>query len=195
MQCNLVTIARTGGAGGEELGAAVAKALGFRYVDSEIIDLAATKAGVSATVVAQAEGRKSLLTRMLENLALSNFAAPDAPIAVMEAMPDYERVVVDVIREVASQGKVVIVAHGASIPLAGMPGIFRVLVTASTTTRAARMPGGQKAVSDSDKSRADFLRRFYHLDHELPTHYDLVVNTDVLGTAQATAAVLGAIGG
>ncbi len=194
MQCNLVTISRTAGAGGDDLGASLASALGFQYVDKEIIDMAAQREGVSAAVVAHAEERKSLLERILENLARSGFASPEAPAVAMEAIPDYEHVVVDVIREVAARGKVVIVAHGASIPLAGTQGLFRVMVTASPNTRAARMPGGQKAVSDSDKSRADFLQRFYHVDHELPTHYDLVVNTDVLSNAQATAAVLGAIG-
>ena len=194
MHCNIVTIARTAGAGGEDLGAAVSKALGFRYVDGEIIDRAAEKAGVSAATISHAEGRKGLLERILENLALSNLAAPDAPMPVMEGIPGYEQVVVEVIKEVAAEGKVVIVAHGAGVPLAGAAGLFRVLVTASVATRAARLPGGAKAVSDSDKARAEFLQRFYHVDHEHPTHYDVVVNTDVLTTAQATAAVLGAIG-
>ena len=194
MHCNIVTIARTAGAGGEELGASVAKALGFRYVDSEIIARAAEKAGVSVATISHAEARKSLLERILENLALSNLAAPDAPMPAMDAIAGYEQVVVEVIKEVASEGKVVVVAHGAGVPLAGTPGLFRVLVTASVATRAPRLPGGAKAVSDSDKARAEFLQRFYHVDHEHPTHYDLVVNTDVLSPAQATAAVLGALG-
>ena len=35
-------------------------------------------------------------------------------------------------------------------------------------------------MKDSDAGRRDYLRRFYDVDEELPTHYDLVVNTDVL---------------
>jgi cytidylate kinase len=194
MNCNIVTIARTAGAGGEDLGAALAKALDFRYVDIEIIDRAAEKAGVSAATIAQAESRKGLLARILENLALSNLAAPDAPMVAMDTIAGYEQVVIDVIKEVAAEGRVAIVAHGASVPLAGTTGLFRVLVTASAATRASRLPGGQKAVSDSDKARAEFLQRFYHVDHEQPTHYDLVINTDVLSTGQASAAVLAAIG-
>ena len=37
-----------------------------------------------------------------------------------------------------------------------------------------------RAVKDSDAGRRDYLKRFYEIDEELPTHYDLVVNTDVL---------------
>ena len=39
-------------------------------------------------------------------------------------------------------------------------------------------------------SGADYFHRFYHLERELPTNYDLVVNTDVLTVEQAQAAVL-----
>jgi cytidylate kinase len=44
-------------------------------------------------------------------------------------------------------------------------------------------------VKDSDAGRRDYLRRFYNVDKELPTHYDLVVNTDVLSVEQAAELV------
>ena len=40
-------------------------------------------------------------------------------------------------------------------------------------------------MKDSDAGRRDYLKRFYEIDEELPTHYDLVVNTDVLTVEQA----------
>ena len=33
--------------------------------------------------------------------------------------------------------------------------------------------------------RADYLKRFYEVAEELPTHYDLVFNTDSLSIEQA----------
>jgi cytidylate kinase len=42
-----------------------------------------------------------------------------------------------------------------------------------------------RVVKDSDAGRRDYLRRFYDVDEELPTQYDLVVNTDVLSLEQA----------
>jgi cytidylate kinase len=44
-------------------------------------------------------------------------------------------------------------------------------------------------VRDSDRGRRDYLKRFYDVDEELPTHYDLVVNTDVLTAEQAAEVV------
>jgi cytidylate kinase len=83
---------------------------------------------------------------------------------------------------------VVIVAHAASIALAGRGDLVRVLVTASPEARAQRLAeagdvdkeDAQRAVKRADAARADYLKRFYRIDRELPTHYDLVVNTDVL---------------
>ena len=70
-------------------------------------------------------------------------------------------------------------------------------MTASPDTRAARVgevdgldrARAGRVVKDSDASRRDYLRRFYDVGEELPTHYDLVVNTDVLSLEQAARLV------
>ena len=40
-------------------------------------------------------------------------------------------------------------------------------------------------MSTIDAGRADYLKRFYGISEELPTHYDLVVNTDAVSVEQA----------
>ena len=37
---------------------------------------------------------------------------------------------------------------------------------------------------------ADTLKRFYDIDHELPTHYDLVLNTDALSVEDAAELIV-----
>jgi len=56
---------RTSGALGDEVGLQVADRLGFRYVDEEIIRLAAERARVDPVVVAKAEWPKPLLMRVV----------------------------------------------------------------------------------------------------------------------------------
>jgi cytidylate kinase len=51
-----------------------------------------------------------------------------------------------------------------------------------------------KSIKESDAARADYLRRFYNVSAELPTHYDLVINTDVLGIEQAAELIAHAAG-
>lgn len=195
MSYSVITIARTVGAGGEELGKTLASEFGKRYVDSEIIDRAAQLAGVTSAEMAHAEARKGIMERILENLARSGggFGEIPPPAALMAA-PGYEELIVDVIRETAAAGNAVIVAHGAAIPLARSEGVLRVLVTASAETRAARLGAeahgelrAKKMVEESDAARADFFRRFYKIESEQPTQYDLVINTDHLSAADAAA--------
>jgi cytidylate kinase len=63
MATRIVTISHATGAGGDGIGRSVADRLGFRYVDEEIIEIAAKKHGLDATTVADAERRKNLLAR------------------------------------------------------------------------------------------------------------------------------------
>jgi cytidylate kinase len=193
MAATVVCISRTTGAGGEEVGRLVADALGFEYVDEDIVARAAERGGVSAEDVADAERRKSVLRRLLTEMGTGSGVetyglAPGAGGAMTD---DMRALIREAIEEVAAQGKVVIVAHAASFALTGREGILRVLVTASPETRAGRFEGSIKA---SDADRADYLRRFYGVEQELPTHYDLVVNTDAVGVERAAELVALAAG-
>jgi cytidylate kinase len=80
--------------------------------------------------------------------------------------------------------------------LAGSPGLLRVFVTASPDIRALRMcqeagikeSDAAKMIDRSDRERREFLQRFYEVKEELPTRYDIVINTDLI--AKETAADL-----
>jgi cytidylate kinase len=111
------------------------------------------------------------------------------------------RLIQESIREIARRGKVVIVAHAASLVLAHHADTLRVLVTASVKTRAQRVyftgklldeDESARAVADSDRERQRYLERFFDVRQELPTHYDLVINTDVLRLEQSVAAIVAA---
>jgi cytidylate kinase len=181
------------GAGGEEVGRLVADRLGFVYVDEEIVSRTAAKAGIDAGSVADEEQRRSFVSRMLQALAQSgaeSLAVGGGPAPRPDDEPTGEAVRVlirETIEQTAARGNVVIVAHAASYALPPGPGALRVLVTASPETRAKRLAesegldesGGLRAVKESDAARRDYLKRFYGVD-EAPTHYDVVVNTDVL---------------
>jgi cytidylate kinase len=204
MPTRVVTLSHATGAGGDTIGRSVAQQLDFRYLDEEIIELAAQKEGLDVAVVADAERRKSFLERLFAGLA-----EPDASIAsvamlrpevVMTRGESVRPVIVEAIHAVAGRGQAVIVSHAASIPLAGRPDVLRVLVTASADTRAQRAvrDGRSEAsdaarfIRDNDAGRADYFRRFYGIDRELSTHYDLVINTDVLSAEEAADIVVAA---
>ena len=93
----------------------------------------------------------------------------------------------EAIEQTAARGDVVITAHAASHALEPSASILRVLVTASPSTRAVRVSEeagveiakAERTVKAADAARRDYLKRFYNVTEELPTQYDLVVNTDL----------------
>jgi cytidylate kinase-like protein len=205
MAASVITIARTIGSQGEDVGQIVARQLGFRYADDEIINEAASRAGVSREAVERVEHRQSLITRILETMGSVPLepqvyygqALAAVPLA---ASASYDELIRDVIVETANAGNVVIVAHGAGMRLAGTHGLLRVFVTAPDKMRAERIAKfgsvdakrAEKAVADSDKDREDFLKRFYDVAHEQATHYDLVLNTENLSPDKAAELVVAA---
>jgi cytidylate kinase len=119
--------------------------------------------------------------------------------ASLPSVPDeteaHRALIREAIQATAEQGNAVIVAHAASLTLGPRNDVLRVLVTASPETRAKRMAdhGSEREAHDlirkSDAGRSAYLRSFYGIAQELPTHYDLVLNTDVVTVEQASALV------
>ena len=199
MARTVVCISHTAGAGGEEVGRLVAERLGFLYVNEEIVARAAAKGGVDAADVADEERRKSLAARALNAIAQGGGEAwtlgAVGPLSSRDEMDsdDIRSLIRETIEQTAARGKAVIVAHAASYAIGHGDGILRVLVTASPETRTTRVAeaegldqaGAARAVKESDAGRADYLKRFYDVREESPTHYDLVLNTDGLSVEQA----------
>ncbi len=202
MTCRVVCISHATGAGGDDVGRLVAERLGFLYVDDDIVVRAAARGGISPAEVADAERRKPLVSRLLEALADSSEVGPSV-LAPGVNRDDVQALIRETIERTAARGNAVIVAHAASYVVEPGDAALRVLVTASQSTRASRLgavealdPGkAAKAVKDSDAGRRDYLKRFYGVDEELPTHYDLVVNTDALSVEMAAELVTRAASG
>jgi hypothetical protein len=196
----VICISRARGALGEELGRLVADELGFRYVDEEIVSLAASREGIDRDLVADAERRKSFFARALEEFGRSSAGAYAFGGPPLEGDDQHRGLIREAIAETAAEGDVVIVSHAASYALGPQDGVFRVLVTASAETRAKRLGESERLdpeeasdlVRQSDRNRADYLRRFYEVEDEDPAHYDLVVNTDRLSAERAAAIVVAA---
>jgi len=202
----VICISRAFGAGGEAVGHRVSEQIGFAYVDEQIVRSAAEKAGVAVDVVAGAEERKKLAGRLFKELAgslagSSWYVGTTVPLESAAASDDFRDLIQQAIQETADRGEVVIVAHAASFALAHEPDVLRVLVTGSPESRVRRLveEGRNEAevkeqVAEGDRARASYLKRFHGVREELPTHYDLVVNTDRLSVDAAAEVVLSAAG-
>jgi cytidylate kinase len=217
MSYSVVCFSHVTAAGGETIGKRVAEALGFRYVDDEVVTAAAARANLDPAALASVEHHKGFLTRLMDALV-----APPKEIEggyfrlpaereyysadVKPSVPSFEegrRLIQEALVEIAEQARVVIVAHAASMALARRADVLRVHVTASVATRIRRVWTTNKLISEdehakyiaeTDHQRQKYLQKFYGITDELPTHYDLVINTDALPPERAVAAVLAVVG-
>jgi hypothetical protein len=194
-----VCVSSEDGAGGLAVAMLAARTLGLRVIDEDIVTQAALEAGVDREVVADVETRRSRLVRLLEGLSVADMggAAYVVPASMaMRSQPASEELrglISAVIEDTASAGGVMIVSHAASLALGGRQDVLRVFITASPETRRERLAGtlgldgpeAERTLKRSDAGRADYIKRFYGVGSEQPTHYDLVVNTDRLTPTDA----------
>jgi cytidylate kinase len=159
----IITLSRQIGAGGSEIAAGVAKALGLRIIDREAIDRASMEAGVPEIALHELgyEGRRGLMQRILDALKTSpaipsviemqrreavapltrpprGIFTPTMPL-LSAAMEDYVRMVGMVILNMAKEGCVLIVGRGSQVLLRDDPEILRVQIVAPLPRRIEKL--------------------------------------------------------
>src|SRR6185369_17221749 len=147
---------------------------------------------------AATEQKQTLVQRLLdafheaqESLGAATFAegfvVPMASAGFRQSSKDDLRSMLRAaIRGVGRQGNSVIVAHAASMALAGEPGVLRVLVTAPNEIRARNVASetdfslnsARDRIAEGDEGRREYLKSFYEIEDEAATYYDLVLNTE-----------------
>jgi cytidylate kinase len=202
-----VCISAADGAGGADVARLVADGLGYRLIDEVLIQRAAEAAEVDPAVVADVERRRSLLERLMTSVgsgadvaAFAMIGVPPEFVGDPEAGASLRELITTAIEEAAAEGSLVIYAHGGSVALAKREHVLRVLVTAPVEVRRHRLAeersldvnAAAKAITESDRGRADYLKRFYRVSAERPELYDVVVNTERLTAEAASALVVAA---
>jgi len=138
MNRTVICVSHETGADGNELGRLIAEKLGFRLVDEEIVTRAAENQKVSVDELADVERRKSLLARILREVAIGAATGPAEMFVTAytaEPQPDknsLRALIRQSISETADEGNVVIVSHAASYALP--------IVTTSCACSSLRRP-------------------------------------------------------
>jgi cytidylate kinase len=181
---NVITISRQLGSLGTTLGRQVAARLGYRLVHRELINRAAQLAGTPDMALAT-----------IDELGLLGLE-PD------EIQQDaYLQAVQTVIKNLAEEGNVIIVGRAGQAILQNNPNVLHLRVVAPLETRLQRIvkahgisPNAAKAqIQDSDRYRADYLRRFYTIRWDDPTLYHLVINTGHISLEASAEVVCAAV--
>ena len=191
----VIGISRQYGAGGLTLGKMAAEALGYAFVDSEIIQMVAKKAKVSTDWVESIEREAGgKLLKFIDGLVPKRLVDQ-----VLDQHRGYisEEIYVDllhkIITEIAQEGDAVIIGRGCQFVLRDFPGAYNVLLIADHADRIRFMEQhydltpaeAVQVVSAEEKRRINLFRKFGREDYDHPSLYHLVLNMSRLSLEAA----------
>ncbi len=194
----IITIARQFGSGGREIGEELAKALGVKCYDKELISLAAKESGVDPEVFNNVDEKAT--NSLLYSLSLglysfgSNFTADRLPVNDKLYLLQHK-----IIKQIAAEGACVIVGRCADYVLRDKKNIVKLFICADMDyriDRAVKIKGVNKGkaaqvVSKTDKSRANYYNFYSGMKWGSPENYDLSVNRTKLSTEQVVGVIKG----
>jgi cytidylate kinase len=184
-----VTISREYGSGGGEIAVRLAKHLGWRLIDHEVVAQVARRLGVSeAEAEVYDEHVDSLAERALSSLNVLASPVPAFPIAFATDSDEYDTARRAVVAAAVQAGQVVIVGRGAQALLADRRDALHVRIVAPLAARVAYVMqreglnhgAAQARIQAKDRDRARFLATEHQHRPDDAHLYDLIVNTGVL---------------
>jgi cytidylate kinase len=209
MAAKAITFSVQLGAQGFDVAQAVAAKLGYRYYDWDIMARARNLIGEGES----AESGDGSAERMMTSLmaaAVMDDELPSTMIGAADALSQqkvristldrHQSAIVQIVRQIASRGRCVIMGHGAQAILMDWPGLLKVLIVRPFRTRAFQLAKEQgtslqramKLLADIDRLKRDYFERTYGMNWLDVSHYDLVVNTADLSSETVAGLIVSA---
>jgi cytidylate kinase len=175
-----ITISRQLGSLGDEVAQAIAERLNYQVVCRDLINQAAIRCGAP-----------EMALFMIDDLDLLGLRP------TRKSRQHFLTSMSEVMHELAAQGDYVIVGRAGQMILKDYPGVLHVKVIAPARLRIERiateqsisLEAAQAQVLGSDRSRRNYLIRYYHVRWDDPELYDLIVNTSRLAPADAACLI------
>ena len=185
-----ITISRQMGSGGSYIGQVIATHLGFKYVDREVLHLAAQEFGCNEeTVAARAERVSSFWERVLGGLT---FGAPDSPYSPppLRNFTDeqlFEKQT-EILKRIAGKHDCVVIGWAGVYVLPRHPGMFNVFCHAPMSFRIKRVmevydklnpEAARKMIKESDEMRERYFAEMTGHEWTCARNYHLSINTSL----------------
>ncbi|MHB8492282.1 MAG: cytidylate kinase-like family protein, partial [Solirubrobacteraceae bacterium] len=189
----LVAISSSFGAGGNQIGRAVADMLGVEFVDRAIPAAVASALGVTVEQAASHDDRSATgwLERFLGSFRAGGAYAP-APIPDEGPLAqDFQRATERVLREQVATGSGVILGRASAICLQDDQRVLRVRLDGPPESRLAQAmaladmdrPTAERQMRHVDGARAAYAMKFYRARMNDPSHYHLMIDSTALPLA------------
>ena len=177
----IITIGRSFGSGGREIGERLAKALGIGFYDRNLIDMAAKKSGLDRSVVGNAD--EKLIGRFLE-------LAPSIDLIQESTNEKIYRAQAEVIRSIVKRGEsCVIVGRGADYVLRNRNEVLKVYIYAPFERRTEtvmerygfKREEAEKVIRHMDKTRRNYYEYFTDRNWDQKEGKDLLIDSSEFG--------------
>jgi cytidylate kinase len=197
----VVTISAAYGAGGSEIGPAVARLLGLRFVDRAIPAAVARQLGVPLDEAQEHDETVDTgLARLLSSLALVPDLAGAGPLtySTVTGEESFRERTEQVLADIAAGEGGVVLGRGGAFVLAKVPDALHVRLDGPRQGRLARLlerhPGADPAalrrkLEQNDKARAAYIRHFYRADPTDSRNYHMSIDTTTLSWDAVTEIV------
>lgn len=196
MDYRVLTVNREFGSGGGRIAQTIAKRLGWKLLDRDIIDAIAYAAHVDTKQVQQYDEHVASWLKRLNQQAMRS-AALAAGMELTEGSlfdaDEMVKITQKVVEQAYSEGNCVIVGRGAQCVLQHKPDVFHVFVYAPYRERIERLrrrlePGTnvEQRIRKVDEERAKYLQEYFGKCWNNPHLYDLMISSseDEDATAQ-----------
>ena len=185
-----ITISRQMGAGGSYVGQVIAKRLGLKYIDREVLHLAAQEFGCDEeTIAARSERVTSFWERVLGGLS---FGTPEAaynppPLGNFSDLELFEKQT-QILKQIASREDCVVVGWAGVFMLPRHRGRFTVFCHAPRSFRVKRIMqvyeglSEEKAralIAESDRTREIYFNEMTGHDWMCAKNYNLSIDTSL----------------
>lgn len=187
-----ITISRQMGSGGTYLGYLLAKELGFKYVDREILREAGKRLGTDAGWLEHYDERSSgLLATILRGFC---YGAPETAHVPPFRMPVYDRELyaleAKIMQDIASRFDAIFVGRAGFHALKGAPNLVSVFIHAPLEFRVARLMKvrglkdareARGVIEESDAQKSRFVKDVVGAVWTDARNYHLCIDTSVVG--------------
>jgi cytidylate kinase len=201
----VITISRQFGAGGKTLGQMIAAKLGYTFADSNIVQMIAKEANVSAKWVTSFEKEAgSRVSRVISSIVsqrlVDRILKDDHGYLDEQIYLDY---LVLIIAKVADEDNVVILGRGSQYILNDHPDAINILLIDELENRIGFIEKNYgmtprqaaRVVAAEDKRRVNLYKKLSKADFDSPTLYHLVLNRGKISIEKACGLICSMVPG
>ncbi len=180
----VITMSRQVAALGDEVSAAVAKKLDYKFIDRKEIERRIIALGFPADKLNKYDERK-----------------PGFFASLAKDRDEYLDYLQTVIYGAAAEGNCILIGRGASFVLEELPNLVSFRFVANDSIRIQRLQKefdwnekqAQDRIDESAANRAGFHKSFFNINHEDASLYHMVINTGILNVEDASNIIVSVV--